>query len=203
MIPHRRRGNDEPQRRRISLIYISFFSYSSFFNRHVFADASPSPPPPPLRTLKEFVYVDDEKKDLGANVRQKAKDITNLLQDDERLRRERRSRGAMRDRMLGTIADSGLGGGENEGSGRAFSPPQQPRPQQQQPQQGRSRDEDEDLAKALEESRKQEADDRARRAARDQEEDDLARAIRISAEEEARKQREREEANAKNLFDES
>jgi epsin len=88
------------------------------------------------RTLKEFVYVDEEMKDLGTNVRQKAKDITNLLQDDDRLRRERRSyvtrrsryishrrgltgavlsdrRGAMRDRMLGTIAESGLQG-END-----------------------------------------------------------------------------------------
>jgi epsin len=37
------------------------------------------------------VFVDEEGKDLGANVRQKAKDITNLLQDDDRLRRERRS----------------------------------------------------------------------------------------------------------------
>lgn len=37
------------------------------------------------------MYVDEEAKDLGANVRQKAKDITNLLQDDDRLRRDRRS----------------------------------------------------------------------------------------------------------------
>ncbi len=43
------------------------------------------------RTLKEFVYVDEDGKDVGANVRQKAKDITNLLQDDERLRNERRA----------------------------------------------------------------------------------------------------------------
>jgi epsin len=48
------------------------------------------------RTLKEFVYVDDDGKDVGSNVRQKAKDITNLLQDEDRLRAERRARGARR-----------------------------------------------------------------------------------------------------------
>jgi epsin len=77
----------------------------------------------PCRTLKEFVYVDDDGKDVGANVRQKAKDITNLLQDEDRLRAERRSRGAMRDRMLGNLADSGLRGDNDYGDGvRSPSP---------------------------------------------------------------------------------
>ena len=43
-----------------------------------------------IKTLKEFQYIDEEGKDQGANVRQKAKDITNLLQDESRLRHERR-----------------------------------------------------------------------------------------------------------------
>ena len=73
------------------------------------------------RTLKEFVYVDETGKDVGANVRQKAKDITNLLQDEDRLRAERRSRGAMRDRMLGNLAESGLRGEDDLGGPR--SPP--------------------------------------------------------------------------------
>ena len=76
------------------------------------------------------MYVDDDGKDVGANVRQKAKDITNLLQDEERLRAERRARGAMRDRMLGNIADSGLHGENDYGNGAggggrrsSFEPP--------------------------------------------------------------------------------
>lgn len=87
-----------------------------------------------IRTLKEFVYVDDDGKDVGANVRQKAKDITNLLQDEDRLRAERRARGAMRDRMLGNIADSGLRGegdrGEGAGGGgrSSFEAPRSPPP---------------------------------------------------------------------------
>lgn len=52
-----------------------------------------------VKTLKEFQYVDEYGKDQGANVRQKAKDITNLLQDESRLRQQRRSRANMRDRM--------------------------------------------------------------------------------------------------------
>ncbi|KIO25109.1 hypothetical protein M407DRAFT_15295 [Tulasnella calospora MUT 4182] len=54
-----------------------------------------------VKTLKEFQYIDEDGKDQGANVRQKAKDITNLLMDESRLREQRRSRAHMRDRMLG------------------------------------------------------------------------------------------------------
>ena len=54
-----------------------------------------------VKTLKEFQYIDEEGKDQGANVRQKAKDITNLLTDEAHLRQERRSRAHMRDRMVG------------------------------------------------------------------------------------------------------
>jgi epsin len=43
----------------------------------------------------------------------KAKDITNLLTDDTRLRQERKSRANMRDRMLGSGSGFG-GGGEDE-----------------------------------------------------------------------------------------
>ncbi|CAG8690463.1 24814_t:CDS:10, partial [Gigaspora rosea] len=55
-----------------------------------------------VKTLREFQYIDDDGKDQGVNVRQKAKDITNLLQDDERLNAERRKRANMRDRLTGS-----------------------------------------------------------------------------------------------------
>ncbi len=60
-----------------------------------------------IKTLKEFQYIDEYGKDQGANVRQKAKDITNLLTDEARLRQERLSRANMRDRMLGQAPDDG------------------------------------------------------------------------------------------------
>lgn len=149
-----------------------------------------------IKTLKEFVYVDDDGKDVGANVRQKAKDITNLLQDEDRLRAERRSRGAMRDRMLGNIANSGLRG---EGEDDFESPSRS----ESRPRPGKSRDEDEDLKKAIEESKRMTRDEESKRAALSQEEDDLRRAIRLSEEEDAKRKKEIEDANAKALFDDS
>jgi epsin len=57
--------------------------------------------------LKEFQYLDEDQKDQGANVRQKAKDITNLLQDDGRLRAERKSRAFMHDRLINGVGGPG------------------------------------------------------------------------------------------------
>lgn len=54
-----------------------------------------------VKTLKEFQFIDEDSKDQGANVRQKAKDITNLLMDEGRLREERKSRAHMRNRLGG------------------------------------------------------------------------------------------------------
>lgn len=51
-----------------------------------------------IRTLIEFQYFDEYSKDQGANIRQKAQDITDLLLDEARLREERRSWARMRDR---------------------------------------------------------------------------------------------------------
>src|SRR3984893_5223219 len=71
-----------------------------------------------IKTLKECQYVDEDGKDQGANVRQKAKDITNLLQDESRLRDERRSRAHMRDRLIegrSSRSTDDLGTDENTG----------------------------------------------------------------------------------------
>ncbi|KAI8340430.1 hypothetical protein BC941DRAFT_449947 [Chlamydoabsidia padenii] len=54
-----------------------------------------------VKTLKEFQHVEENGKDVGAHVRQKAKDISHLLQDDNRLWQERKQRQKMRDRMAG------------------------------------------------------------------------------------------------------
>ena len=53
-----------------------------------------------IKMLKEFQYVDEDGKDCGAYVRQKAKDVFNLLSDTTRLREARRNRAPMRDRMV-------------------------------------------------------------------------------------------------------
>ncbi|WWC71541.1 uncharacterized protein I206_105499 [Kwoniella pini CBS 10737] len=150
-----------------------------------------------VKTLKEFVYVDETGKDVGANVRQKAKDITNLLQDDARLREERRSRGAMRDRMLGNIENSGLKGDNDYGE------PRSPVRQAPKPKPNRSRDEEDDLAKAIEESKRMSEDEAKRRSQLTKEEDDLRRAMRLSEEEEEKRKRDLENSNQTALFDDN
>ncbi|KDN45452.1 ENTH-domain-containing protein [Tilletiaria anomala UBC 951] len=145
-----------------------------------------------VKTLKEFQYVDEYGKDQGANVRQKAKDITNLLQDEARLREERRSRAHMRERMTGGSNDGLPEDGDAEGRRR----------RQQDTNRRRAR-EDEELSKAIEESKRmaRENEERIRREAKDEEE--LEQALKLSREEEDKRIKELEEKNKNALFDDS
>ncbi|KAJ6590467.1 epsin domain-containing protein [Mycena vulgaris] len=140
-----------------------------------------------IKTLKEFQYVDEDGKDQGGNVRAKAKDITSLLQDEGRLRTERRARASMRERMVkgageeGEFEDATRGADEN-GRRRGPGPG--------------GRDEDE-MRRAIEESKRS-----LRQEQMTAEEKDLAQAIKLSEEEEAKRRRGVEESNANALFDE-
>ncbi|KAF8556674.1 hypothetical protein OG21DRAFT_1506273 [Imleria badia] len=140
-----------------------------------------------IKTLKEFQYVDEDGKDCGANVRQKAKDISNLLSDAGRLREERRNRASMRDRMIRGQPSTEE---DEEGVGRTSNaaPPRRTRPN--------DRDDDE-LKRAIEASKQSLAEEQARLA----EENDLQRAIRLSEEEEAKRNKAVEDSNAASLFD--
>jgi epsin len=122
--------------------------------------------------LKEFQYIDEYGKDQGANVRQKAKDITNLLMDEARLRQERRSRANMRDRMLGQARDDD---DDDE--------PLAPRGDENNARRARGAGGDDELRRAIEESKRSLAAEQARGA----EDADIARAIKLSEEEEARR----------------
>ncbi|KAI0667463.1 hypothetical protein C8Q78DRAFT_1196450 [Trametes maxima] len=146
-----------------------------------------------IKTLKEFQFIDEEGKDQGANVRQKAKDITNLLQDEARLRHERRDRAMMRDRMVRGRGEGGEDEDENQ-QRRSQSLPSRRR-------NGGNR-EDDDLRRALEESKRTAAEelDRQRLTA---EERDLQQAIKLSEEEEARRAAAVQDTNQSTLFDES
>lgn len=135
-----------------------------------------------IKTLKEFQYIDEEGKDQGANVRQKAKDITNLLQDVSRLQQERRNRASMRDRMVRT-GEEGEPGDENARRRSQSLPP-------------RRATTDGDLQRAIEESKKTAAIEQAK----GQEDRDIAEAIRLSEEEEARRRKAIADASG-SLFD--
>lgn len=141
-----------------------------------------------IKTLKEFQYIDEDGKDCGANVRQKAKDISNLLSDAGRLREERRSRAHMRDRML-----RGTPGFEDEDenvSRRSSGGPP--------PRKNRNAEKDEDdLRRAIEASKRTHEEEQSRTAA----DRDLETAIRLSKEEEERRNKAVEDSNAAALFD--
>lgn len=109
-----------------------------------------------IKTLKEFQYVDEYGKDQGANVRQKAKDISNLLTDEARLRQERRSRANMRDRMIGQRGEGEDELLENENHRRRSGTPTRAS--------GRRRggDDDDELKRAIEESKRSLAEEQVR-----------------------------------------
>ncbi|KAL1921873.1 uncharacterized protein VTP21DRAFT_10515 [Calcarisporiella thermophila] len=52
-----------------------------------------------IKTLRQFQHIDENGKDVGANVRLKAKDIVNLIEDEPRLLEERKQRKRMLNRM--------------------------------------------------------------------------------------------------------
>ncbi|BGP12611.1 hypothetical protein JCM10213_008747 [Rhodosporidiobolus nylandii] len=134
-----------------------------------------------IKTLKEFQYIDEYGKDQGANVRQKAKDITNLLLDEKRMKSQRATRKDMRNRMAGERPDE-----------------RRERPSRASPPAGGA---DADLQAAIEAS-KRSAQDEARRGRREQADRDLEEAMRLSKEEEERRQRELAASGGGGLFDE-
>ncbi|KAI2602370.1 ENTH-domain-containing protein [Hypoxylon sp. NC1633] len=147
-----------------------------------------------IKTLREFVYIDEEGRDVGQNVRVAAKELTSLILDEERLRAERSDRKTWKSRVTGI---------------EEFAPEGATVPSTAQRRQRSRRhsddEEDTEYKLALEASKYQEEEDRRRRESRQgvaDDDDDLAKAIKLSKEEEERRRRELEENNATSLFDE-
>ncbi|ORY83262.1 hypothetical protein BCR37DRAFT_379285 [Protomyces lactucae-debilis] len=149
-----------------------------------------------IKTLREFIYMDETGKDQGTNVRQKAKDLTALLNDDERLRSERKHRTYMVDRLNGNESGTDRPLRPQKTGGSAPSRSRRP-----------SQDEmDPDMRLAIEESKRQaELDARRRRggATSGEDDEDLARALKLSEEEEEARRRRLAQNNEADLFDES
>ncbi|EFX04550.1 eh domain protein [Grosmannia clavigera kw1407] len=149
-----------------------------------------------IRTLREFIYVDEEGRDVGQNVRIAAKELTALIQDDERLRAERSDRRVWKSRVTGL----------DEYGPQHNDPP----PHRRHRERRQNDDEDDTEYKlAIEASKQQEEEDRRKRESHSADgggDDDLAKAIKLSKEEEDRRRREIEAANNSNnnadlLFD--
>jgi epsin len=69
-----------------------------------------------IRMLRSFHYIDDKGKDQGINVRNRAKELVELLSDVDKIRAERRKAKANKNKYVGTGND-GFGGG----GGMSFS----------------------------------------------------------------------------------
>merc|ERR1719228_1535481 len=77
-----------------------------------------------LRSLENYTFVDDMGKDQGINIRHKVTDMMQFIQDDDRLREERKKAKKNKDKYVGMSSDamgfrrgasSGGGGGESWG----------------------------------------------------------------------------------------
>lgn len=70
-----------------------------------------------LRALESFTYVDEFNKDQGINIRHKAKDLIEFIQDDDRLREERKKAKKNKDKYIGMSSDGITMSGFGPGSG--------------------------------------------------------------------------------------
>ncbi|XP_056898593.1 clathrin interactor 1a isoform X1 [Takifugu flavidus] len=59
-----------------------------------------------LRSLESYHCVDENGKDQGVNVRQRVKELVDFIQDDERLREERKKAKKNKDKYIGVSSDS-------------------------------------------------------------------------------------------------
>ncbi|XP_030595376.1 clathrin interactor 1a [Archocentrus centrarchus] len=59
-----------------------------------------------LRSLESYHFVDENGKDQGVNVRQKVKELVEFVQDDDRLREERKKAKKNKDKYIGVSSDS-------------------------------------------------------------------------------------------------
>ena len=135
-------------------------------------------------------------KAKSSAVRISAKELTSLILDEDRLRSERSDRKLWKTRVTGI----------DEYAPQAIAGPAQPNPRQQR-RNTRQDEEDAEMRLAIEAS-KHEADEDARRRAKDKSsagdnDDDLAKAIKLSKEEESLRARQLEDQNAASLFDDT
>ncbi|EEB09440.1 epsin [Schizosaccharomyces japonicus yFS275] len=162
-----------------------------------------------ITTLREFVYIDENGTDQGQNIRTKAKELTNLLSDDEAIRQARRNRNDMHGRMNG---DDEFGNSDDWGSrnrSRRYNHPPvydhsssrgSTRTQSRRNSPGDGSDglddelvADPELRRVIEESKRQAEIDARRRQEAENEEAELQKALQLSKEEEeARKRHEQE-----------
>uniref|UniRef100_A0A2M4A867 Putative equilibrative nucleoside transporter protein n=1 Tax=Anopheles triannulatus TaxID=58253 RepID=A0A2M4A867_9DIPT len=64
-----------------------------------------------LRSLENYTFVDENGKDQGINVRHKVRELIDFIQDDDRLREERKKAKKNKDKYIGMSSEAMGGGG--------------------------------------------------------------------------------------------
>lgn len=71
-----------------------------------------------LRGLENYTCVDEQGKDQGVNIRHKVKEMVDFIQDDDKLREERKKAKKNKDKYVGMSNDAlGMGMGYRGGGG--------------------------------------------------------------------------------------
>ncbi|KAF8764369.1 clathrin interactor 1-like isoform X2 [Argiope bruennichi] len=73
-----------------------------------------------LRSLENYSHIDEFGRDQGINVRQRVRDLIEFIQDDEKLREERKKAKKAKDKYIGMSSDSMGFSGKFGGSGSQF-----------------------------------------------------------------------------------
>lgn len=71
-----------------------------------------------LRSLENYTFIDENGKDQGVNVRHKTRELIDFIQDDDKLRDERKKAKKNKDKYIGMSSDA-MGGGIKH-SGNSF-----------------------------------------------------------------------------------
>lgn len=73
-----------------------------------------------LKMLRQFHFIDQNGKDQGLNVRNRAKELAELLGDVERIRSERKKARSTKNKYTGVEGGMSMGGGFSGGSGSRY-----------------------------------------------------------------------------------
>lgn len=73
-----------------------------------------------LKMLRQFHFIDQNGKDQGINVRNRAKELAELLSDVDRIRSERKKARSNRNKFGGVEGGMGMGGGFSSGSSSRY-----------------------------------------------------------------------------------
>lgn len=73
-----------------------------------------------LKMLRQFQFIDQNGKDQGINVRNRAKELTELLSDVDRIRAERKKARANKSKYTGVEGGTSFGGGFSSGSSSRY-----------------------------------------------------------------------------------